>query len=256
MTINEKLPTQGLFSNVPASTRPSVPDYLKERVASDKPGRGISRDNTTTFRYPLAKILQTNSPECNSRSPDYVAGAKPGHFLLGGTTPQVRDGVAGIEVVIAYSDVVHIEWKANREGFAALHFARPDDVHGIDNGRRTQYFRDNGNEVVRTGRIFFLLENAIYELDLKSTGLTVFGNLNGRFDSYRDEKDQPVPCYARRYRLRTMTTRNALGEWFTLVFDDLDWVGEAAYDAAQTVSIELEEDTQRRRRNLKLVPAA
>jgi hypothetical protein len=53
-----------------------------------------------------------------------------------------------------------------------------------------------------------------------------------------------------------MTTRNALGEWFTLVFDDLDWVTEAEYDTAQSVSIELEEDTLRRRRNLKLVSAA
>jgi hypothetical protein len=253
----------GLFSRVPATAASNrqAPAHLQSRIKADKPGRGTSRDNTATFRYPLVKILQSGSPEVNKRSPDYVENATPGSFLFRTPSPFVRDGVAGVSVIVACADIVEIEWRANRQGFAALHHKRPADAFGQDTGRKVQYFRENGNEVVRTGRFFFLLEGTTYEFDVKSTAFNFFDKLNARFDYYQDDKESPYPCYARRYLLQTEPASNALGSWFAPVFKDdandpAAWVSEEEYDAAQAISIELEEDNERRRRNLKLVSAA
>ena len=66
----------------PTSGGNQLPAELLDQTAADA-GRGVSTKAEDQL-IPILYVLQTNSPACDSRGPDYIDGAEPGHFLLRG----------------------------------------------------------------------------------------------------------------------------------------------------------------------------
>jgi hypothetical protein len=239
-----------------APVRPELPEYLKARVAADKPGRGVS-DKPEDATYPYLLVLQNNSRVCQVRSPDYVQGAEPGKFYLRSLPNPVHDGEKGIVVVIWTCEEGYKEWKKGqtfaRGGFVGSHLVRPADAR-LDPDDEYRTIRANGNELVRTKQVFLLFEGLPYELPLKGTGLGLFRDLTTHFKFYTDDKGRTLPCYTRRYRLRTKPMSNAQGNWFGIVFDDLGWVDGATYDTSRRLAEALEDTLRQQRELIKAQP--
>jgi hypothetical protein len=235
--------------HAPLSIPAAMPEYLKARVAADRPGRGISEDAEDAI-HPLAIILQSGSPLCNARSPDYLKGAEAGKFYFRSLPNPIRDGEQGIIVIPWACEQVWREWKPNRGGFVKTHLLRPGDAF-LDPRDEFRTIRPNGNEIVRTKQVFILFEGLPFELPLVRTGIGVFQELSQHFRFQMDAERRPLPCYTRRYRFRTISRQNNQGNWFGLAFDDLGWVEAEEYDKGRQLAEALESLLKQQRELLR-----
>jgi hypothetical protein len=241
-------------AGIPAAMPETVPDHLTSRVAVTKPGRGISTDSEDSL-YPYLTVLQPNTPMCNSRSADYIAGAEAGNFYLRGLPNPIRDGEKGIEVIVWAMGTVYKEWKANRGGLVATRYLPPAANEIECDISRSKVRLTNGNECVFTKQLFLLINNDPFEMPLASTQLTFHQNLNTHFEHCIDAQTQhKLAIYAKRYLFYTKPRHNAKGEWFGLAFKPIGWVSTDEYDQAERLADAM--DKVIAQRNAKLLPAA
>jgi hypothetical protein len=225
------------------------PAHLKDRIAADKAGRGISDDPTDSV-YPLLTVLQSNSPVCNLRSPDHVQGAEAGHFFARTLPSPVINGVKGFEAIPVLTNSAWREWKPNRGGFVCTHFVKPTGLRAEDNGSGLQVVLPNGNVLITTKQVFLLLNGLPFELPCTSTAISRFYNkLVSHFKYLTDDGGNRYACYAHRYRFRTTELSNREGTWFGITFEDLGWVSETEYDMAQKASITISEWIESQKRH-------
>jgi hypothetical protein len=234
----------GYQKDAQAPEQPELPDYLKPRVAADRPGRGVSEDTESSGFYPLLTVLQDASKGVNPRSPDYIAGAAPGNFLLRTRPASVRDGPTGIEVVVWFCDVVIKEWTADHSRVLAVHQQLPGDHH-VD--PKTGQLWRNGNLLINTRQLFLLHDNQSFELPLKNSGKSFFQDLTAHFRGCTNKQLRGMPSYVHRYKFWTKPTSNDKGAWFELKFTDLGWVSGEEYDRARALSEAFEADMNRRK---------
>jgi hypothetical protein len=217
-----------------AQNRDVIPVELAELTRGDA-GQGVSFDRDDILT-PLARILQTNSPQCSPRDAAYIAGAEPGHWWLRNALHPIISGVDGISAIHCGQRHVWIEYAPQRGGFVAKHDVEPTDlVDGLNDKGRPISIRSSTKNVVEHVREIYLLTL------LDSVWLPyVFGcsktqhQFAKEFMTHICQHRHPtsgavMPSFARTYKLTTIPTKNALGSWFKPKFEDLGWTPKAEY---------------------------
>src|SRR5262245_28567488 len=106
-----------------AKLEDQLPAELDQLVQQDA-GKGVSfafEDQLT----PIINVLQSNSPQVDSRGAEYIDGAEPGKFWLRGSTTPIRET---IDVTMCGQLHSFLEWRAGRQGLVGRHAELPDDV--------------------------------------------------------------------------------------------------------------------------------
>ena len=213
---------------------PSETDALYAEMVKDGP-EGVSFDPSDRDHSGLT-LLQSNSPACIKRTPDYVEGAEPGHWLL--KDAGVRSGVEGIEAVpLGMSDVIYLEWLPDRAGFAARYPKLPEGAVRMNPGSRRQQFLLGSNIIEPTRETYWLIEGRPYLFSLNSTKHAFARQLQSHWTLQRvPGTDRVPPCYAHRYLLTSAPASNGLGSWFVPRFADLGLVSLAQYHTAKPLA--------------------
>jgi hypothetical protein len=235
---------------IPANGGEHVPEHLKSRAAADKPGRGYSEEPDDAI-YPLALVLQANSPVCNKRSPSYVANAEAGRFYFRTLPNPIRDGEKGIIVIPWHTDEVWREWKPNRGGFVCTRFVAPTAAEVDRAINRSKVMLVNGNECILTKQVFFLFEGKPFEMPLTSTKNEALRELKMMFrNSVDNTTNEILSIYAHHYLLQTIPESNDKGDWFGVRFKKADWVSTDEYDLAQKLAETMEAEKELRAKQL------
>lgn len=226
-----------------------VPSEL-EGFLTEHAGEGTSQDASDNL-IPLIYVLQSNSPQVNSRDPDYIQGAQAGDFWLKGTDI-IWKGDEGLPFQSAHWRKNVVEWipRDAGGGLVAQHeVGLPSEIPGArqvaspKNPDKKIWVNASGDhEFVETryhAGFARCPDGSILPavLTLSSTGNTVSRNWMNLMNSFR-VKGRPVPSYAREYLLRTAQKTNKSGTWFTIKVSDLGYLplervmeGKALYDA-------------------------
>ena len=175
---------------------------------------------------PMAKILQTLSPQLNKKKAEYVEEAEVGDILLKGHEPSVIKGDKGFEFVPCYFTKDYVEWipRDSGGGLVARHKAQPKEAKEIkdkQNPNRRTVVMPNGNEIIETRyHIGYVIDEdgslSPYVLPFKSTGHAVSREWMFSMNSKRLPSGATAPSFAFSYRLKTKERSNAAGDW--LVF--------------------------------------
>jgi hypothetical protein len=59
--------------------------------------------------------------------------------------------------------------------------------------------------------------------------------MRARANQFRHPNGGVLPLFARKYRLHTVPKKNAIGRWWGIKFDPLDYVTRPEYDAAKAL---------------------
>jgi hypothetical protein len=199
---------------------------LVDLAAKDK-GRGafLSADQVIV---PFITILQSNSPQCDKRRPEYLEGAAPGRlWLKGAAVDPFRDSV---DVRLCANVWTYVEWLRPRgSGFVARHLTKPNDLTMVprDDGQgRPIAVRPNGNEVIDTLEAYLTVDFDAYLMGLTSTQITVGRHWISYAMRLRHPRSGgPMPSYGHRFRLSTTLRHKSGGSWSLLTFEDLGLTG-------------------------------
>jgi len=217
----------------------TLPAELLDEMAADA-GRGVST-KTEDQLIPLIYILQTNSPICDKRGPDYHDGAEPGYFYLRGAIDPIREGDIGIVAIPCEMQRVWLEFLPGRQGLVDRHAQKPADVKTTvqeEGGRRKQILvRANGNTIQDTREFAVLVDGRPYILPCWGTRHTFAREWQSWFQQFKHPQTGKVMAsFSRKYCLTTVPESNALGRWWGLKFTDLGWVSKDEYDAARALN--------------------
>jgi hypothetical protein len=207
------------FLKSTAGVLPSA-DLADEMSADAGQGVSFAPDDQVT---PILTVLQTNSPVCEKRSSDYVDGAEPGHFYIANAGIPIRDGVAGIVIIVCAMQLVVNEWLVPRgSGYVGRHLRMPDDaVATIVPGKRRPVYvsKTTGNSYKETRELFLIHERQQLKLPCRSTAHQFARQLM----TFAGQVPLPngtgiCPLYGCRYKLTTIAQRNTMGTWFGVKF--------------------------------------
>lgn len=200
--------------------------FLQEHL-----GEGISTAAEDKL-IPLIYVLQQNSPQVNSRDPNYVPGAKAGDFWLRGTN-KFWDGSRGLPFQSCHWMKNFVEWipRDAGGGIVAQHDAMPADAREVPspkNPDKKVWVNAKGDhEYVETRyHAGYILDNEgalAAVIPLSSTGNTVSRNWMNQMNSFK-MGGQVLPSYSRGYLLTTVQKTNKSGTWFTIKVEDKGWL--------------------------------
>jgi hypothetical protein len=194
-------------------------------LQDDDFGRGLGEPSANDRGGSLIMgVAQTGSDALIENSARFIAGLEPGDiFVPNAVNPVYKDGVS---VIPCYAKDTFVEWPPGRQGnLVEVHDKCPDDVerHAGEKGRRPVLIRRSTSNVVEPTRELYLLllpELLPCILPCWSSRLTFARNWRIWMMQQRDQNGRQLPAYCRRYRLRTAITKNGLGRWHGLVFED------------------------------------
>jgi len=194
-------------------------------------GAGQENMSREDMMIPRLSILQQMSPQVNKRDGAYVEGAEPG-FILDNVGQRAIDGEAGITVVPISYRRAHIEWKADRGGFAGDHGPDSSCLDNCTRGSRGEYLTPDGNEIVPTGEYFvFVVEGDSYApalLSMSKSQLKKARQWNSMINRLMidvDGKRINPAMFWTAYQLTTVPEENDQGSWF-------GWSVKMLHDAA------------------------
>jgi hypothetical protein len=135
----------------------------------------------------------------------------------------------------------YIEWLPNRQGFVARHDSMPDDteervVRDADSGRERKVLvrAGNGNSIQDTREFYIMVDGYPFVLPCYGTKHTFARQWQTYFHQFHHPKTHDtMPSFARKYRLTTIPSSNAIGDWFGLKFEDLGFVNIKEYNQAK-----------------------
>jgi len=189
-------------------------------------GLGVSAKQEDNL-VPIARVLQSLSPQLNKKKAEFIEGAEPGDILLKGCEPPLVKGDKGFEFVSCYFTKDYVEWipRDSGGGLVARHKTIPKEVKEVkdkQNPNRRRMMMPNGNEIIETRyHIGFVIKDdgAVlpYVLPFASTGHTVSKQWMFTMNSKRLPSGNTAPSFAYTYRLKTKDRSNAAGDWS--VFD-------------------------------------
>src|SRR6056300_1941201 len=181
---------------------------LNLRADSGKGAEEIKSDDVST---PILKILHQLSPECNSRSPKFVEGAKPG-MIYSNSFGKLIDGSKGLDIIVAHSQTRYPEWQEKGDGPSApvgTHLTPPADAQ--EEIRGIKYRLSNGNYIEKTMYFFVIAmvkgtpRKAV--ITMRSSNLTPARKLNDLISNLRmtDDKGSFQPAaYSAVFKLQTV----------------------------------------------------
>lgn len=230
-------------SNVPApAASAGVPAFMADKAKSDV-GKGTSQSQDDNL-VPLIYVLQAQSPQVQTRNPEYIDGAVAGDIWLRNAAEPIVKGEEGFLFQPCFFSKDWVEWKPNRGGYAGRHDTRPADaVERPDpqDPERKLWMRPNGNIVQETRyHIGFVIDEKTgaafpFVIPFKGSGHTVSRQwmfmMNGKSIP---GVEGPAPSWSCYYRLKTKFKSNTKGEFFVLDPEDAGWVEtEADYQRGQ-----------------------
>jgi hypothetical protein len=200
---------------------------MPANLQDDDFGRGLGEPSVNDRGNLIVSIAQAGSPAFDSHDPNYIADLEPGDIYIKNlVSPVFKEG---LDCIPCFFKDVSVEWLEGRQGFVAEHDQCPDDVkqHAAENSRRPILIREsNGNLIVPTRNIYLLVlpDCLPCVLPAWSSRLTFARNWRIWMLQQRDEKGRQLPAYAHQYRLQTTMSKNGLGRWYGLRFEDLGGV--------------------------------
>jgi hypothetical protein len=195
-----------------------------EAATADVVGLGIS-DKSADFATPQLKVVQVGSPECDDNDPDFIDGCEPGDLVLPGSVKPVFRGSEGVAVLHCGQTNTFSEFLPGRQGFVERHLERPVDVESrvADSGsKRPVLFRKGtGNLLVETREIYLIAEGIPCVLFCSGTKHMFARRWMSWLAQQMRSDGRVAASFSRRYRLFTVSTKNALGRWYGLQFEDI-----------------------------------
>jgi len=128
---------------------------LNNDIILSDAGAGSEAMGQDDIMIPRLIILQSMSPQCNSRDGSYVENAKPGD-IYDNVSSSFFSGEDGITVVPCKYNILYYEWKKDRGGLVTVH----QDSSILDTtsrGDKGEYFTDEGNRIVPTAEYLVLV---------------------------------------------------------------------------------------------------
>jgi hypothetical protein len=210
-----------------------------------KAGTGQGMDVAATDKLvPIITIAKTNSPQVDSSSDKYVAGAVPGSIII---LDDVIDGNSGIYFQECVFQKVWIEWvDRDKGGGFVTRYAnvvtkrgqdRPDcpdpiepEGYGFRNKRTNNLITNHHNHygfILRRG------ESQPYMISFKGSGISESRKWNTMFSSV-DGQGNKTDRAQFQWLLRTKKKMNAKGSWHDIYVERKGMVTKGGeYDEAQ-----------------------
>lgn len=225
----------------------ALPAFLQASAKADA-GKGVSQAADDNI-VPLVYILQTNSPQCNRRGPDYIEGAKDGDLWLRNSGIPPVDGDHGLLFQPCSFSKEWVIWSPRTKGGGIIdRFAeRPTEAQEKEvqdeedpTKTRKKWMMPDGNEAIETryhiGNVYIeeLVEGSKdqyrltglvmpFVIPFKSTGHTSSRQWMFLMNS-KIIGDASAPSWACLYRVKTKSRTNPSGTWNAIQIEDSGWV--------------------------------
>ena len=203
-----------------------LPDFLK--VKKPLGNENVDAQDKT---IPRIKLLQKLSPELDSSSPNYIAGAKPG-MIINTVTMEAFEELLCVNIFYRREFAVYADRQAGGGGF---HGAFPTEAEAL--AKVKELGGDSATHVIReTGNHALLLldadGNATMEAICLMDGskLTVSNNWNTAIARIKD-----VDRFASVWSLGSTTQSNSKGSWSNYTVNFAGYVDEQLYKVAKAL---------------------
>lgn len=230
-------------SNAVATTEAAGGAVAEYGAYAEYAGQGFENQTSDDYAIPFLGILQALSPQIaeNPEGP-YRQG-----MIVNTVTGEVWKGSEGVAFVPALTEHLYVEWVPREKGggFVAAH--KPTDdvtLKAMDDAKAAnlpygELHTPNGNDLIET---FYVYGVALTEagdqfeavLGFSSTKIKPYKGWMTRARTIQIEiapgRRIPAPLFSHRYRLRTVSEKNAKGQFYNWVikFDSPDDTALAA----------------------------
>ena len=217
----EEVQTAGAVATVASAGLPA--DIADEFLADA--GAGMESVGAQDLQIPFIGILQALSPQCKTREPTYIEGAKDGMFF-NNVTQEMYDGDVGIFVIPVYYMRRYTQWKPRDDGGGLQHDYGQDDsiLQQTTKNDKMQDVLTNGDVIRTSGDHFVFLvdkETGSYEravISMSSTQLKKSKRWNTMMKKLQvsrpDGKGVFTPAsFYKVYHLTTVGESNKKGSW-------------------------------------------
>src|SRR5262249_15476058 len=199
-------------------------------------GRGVS-EQSADYALLQFQVAQTMSPVVDRNDAAYIDGCEPGDLVVRNSVHPVYKSNEGVTAIHCGQINAYSEFLQGRQGFVTRHLERPDDleVRPAPKGSKRPVLvrRDSGNLVVETREVYLFVAGNPCVLFCSGSKHQFARQWMAWMAQFKAPDGRPLPSFARRYRLFTAPTKNVLGKWFMLKFEDLGWTPLDQYQAAR-----------------------
>lgn len=220
--------------------KPNLPSWASKMDADA--GKGLSQKAEDNL-IPMARILQSLSPQCLKQKPEYIPGAEAGFIFVRGAPQPIINGDEGMVFQPVHFCKKWVEWVPRDAGGGLVerYDEMPADatMHEERGTGKKTWIRPNGNEVIETRYhtgIIHLPDGGRFPvvLPLSSTGHSFSKEWMLSMNLKKTPSGGKAPSYGYLYRLTTIPRSNAKGDWFVFKHEDLGAVElEQDYDAGR-----------------------
>lgn len=196
-------------------------------------GAGFENQTSDDYAIPFIQILQALSPQLQDND-DLRQG-----MIVNTVTGESFDGKKGVAFVPATTQHVYVEWKPERGGFVAQHQPNSELVrHCIAHQEFGTYTTPEGNDLIETFYVYGVVlppDGSASEavVAFSSTKIKKYKGWMTKAKTIQiqlpDGRRFPAPLFAHRYRLKTVSEKNAKGPYFN--WDLIQFDGANAMEA-------------------------
>ncbi len=234
---------------------------------SEYAGQGFESHTRDDYAVPFLGVLQTNSPMVETN-----AEARPG-MLVNTVTQALFDGKKGIIFIPVDTRHAVLEWKPDRGGFVGEHAMDSELVRKVQEEQEFGKWRtikgdEKSNNLVETFSVYgiFVDENGTPEQMIISASSTKIKKYKAWMTKARTvqvalpsgQRINP-PLFAHKYRITTVSEKNAKGSFYNFniefdggsaeaarlpVSDPLFQAGKAFFDLLKDGSVKAAYDSQ------------
>lgn len=175
---------------------------------------GFEGTNSETFKTPFMKILQSLSPECKKKDPNYMEEAIEGDFCNSAS----RDLHKELNVVILKVEHVLVVWKPDRGGFVGR-YDKSEESKVVFERDGVKKWDENGNNVMDTIEFYCMrIEDPtdIFILSLSTTSLKYGQSFATRLRMLKVQNKPIGVSWAAVWNIKTIEETNDKGSWYTI----------------------------------------
>ncbi len=194
---------------------------------------GFEAIDLSTMAIPFLKIIQTLSPERNSKKPEYIEGIDEGHII--NSVTKFNYG-SEIKITILKFEHMFTEWKPERGGLVGVHDPLNAERMAVDKTFGKWKTKD-GNDLSETYTYYVVIKgyesHGVCILSATSTNIPAAKRLNKIMMMQRWENGQKARPFHQIYDVKTVFNTNTKGDWYTFDFSFSDFVDEQLYLAVK-----------------------
>jgi len=187
---------------------------LASFISTEDTAEGFEDMDSSTRAIPFIKVLNAMSPELDSDSPNYMAGARQGDIVNSVTKENYG---RNINVIVSKFEHIVTEWKPMRGGFVGYHTPLEAESLIVDKTFGAWKSKE-GNDLVDTYMYYFVIEGhendgvLVYAAD--SSDLKEGRKLNAMLTTRFDATGRRAMMYHQVYKMETMKASNDKGSWY------------------------------------------